>query len=275
MTTTTSTKILGILTAMATTAVLGATGTGSAAAASAPAGCAQMQVAAHRGVHDARHTENTVRSAQLAVSSGADVLEGDMRLTRDQAWVMMHDPTVARTTNGRGRVSDLRYRQVKRLRTSDGVRGGVPSVNADLAVLDAHPGIGVQLEVKPGRVSWSALRRLLAIFTRHHLLNRLTITSFSTQPLAAIHRIDPRWSTSFLTYHRVDTARARSLGRTLSIEERALTSSYADALHSNGLEISVWKINSWSVWKRVVSYGADTLVTDRVAAVKQWCSSAG
>ncbi len=58
-------------------------------------------IMAHRGAsNDA--PENTLASFALALKQGADVLETDLRFTRDNELVLMHDATVERTTNGTG-----------------------------------------------------------------------------------------------------------------------------------------------------------------------------
>jgi glycerophosphoryl diester phosphodiesterase len=63
-------------------------------------------VIAHRGDSAAR-AEHTLDAYQVAMESGADGLECDVRLTRDGYLVCVHDRTVDRTSNGRGVVSEL------------------------------------------------------------------------------------------------------------------------------------------------------------------------
>ena len=55
---------------------------------------------AHRGA-SGRAPENTLTALAAAVADGADLLEFDVRRTRDGALVLMHDPTLTRTTDAR------------------------------------------------------------------------------------------------------------------------------------------------------------------------------
>ena len=71
-------------------------------------------VIAHRGDSAAR-AEHTLAAYQVALDSGADGLECDVRLTRDGHLVCVHDRTVDRTSNGRGVVSDLDLDRLERL----------------------------------------------------------------------------------------------------------------------------------------------------------------
>ncbi len=63
-------------------------------------------IVAHRGASSAV-AEHTLTAYEEAVTSGADALECDVRLTRDGHLVCVHDRTVNRTSDGRGVVSDL------------------------------------------------------------------------------------------------------------------------------------------------------------------------
>jgi glycerophosphoryl diester phosphodiesterase len=71
-------------------------------------------VCAHRGACSS-HPENTLAAFREAIRLGVHQIEFDVRLTRDGQCVLMHDPTVDRTTNGRGKVADLTLEEVRRL----------------------------------------------------------------------------------------------------------------------------------------------------------------
>jgi len=59
--------------------------------------------------------ENTIVSFQRAIKEGADILELDIRSTSDSILVLLHDETVDRTTDGKGRISELTLKEAKRL----------------------------------------------------------------------------------------------------------------------------------------------------------------
>ena len=59
--------------------------------------------------------ENTIAAFHKAIELGADLLEMDVRETKDGHLVIMHDSSVDRTTNGTGNVSDLTLAQIKQL----------------------------------------------------------------------------------------------------------------------------------------------------------------
>jgi glycerophosphoryl diester phosphodiesterase len=69
---------------------------------------------AHQGGED-EFPSNTMFAFRRAVKSGADMLELDIGVTKDNKVIVMHDTTVDRTTNGRGTVASKTLRQIRRL----------------------------------------------------------------------------------------------------------------------------------------------------------------
>jgi glycerophosphoryl diester phosphodiesterase len=80
-------------------------------------------VVAHRGCWKHNAPENSLSAFKACVDIGADAIEMDVRRTRDGVLVIMHDETVDRTTNGKGRVQDLTLKQLRRLRLRKGSGG--------------------------------------------------------------------------------------------------------------------------------------------------------
>ena len=74
----------------------------------------QRGLCAHRG-ENARHPENTLPAFREALKLGAQQIEFDVRRTKDEQLVIMHDATVNRTTNGEGKVSELTFEQIREL----------------------------------------------------------------------------------------------------------------------------------------------------------------
>ncbi|SFW20037.1 glycerophosphoryl diester phosphodiesterase [Sinomicrobium oceani] len=84
----------------------------------------EILVVSHRG--DWRYApENSLMSIQRCIDLGVDIVEIDVRLTKDGHLVAMHDKTVNRTTDGKGKVSDMTLEEIKKLRLKNacGVKG--------------------------------------------------------------------------------------------------------------------------------------------------------
>ncbi|MFM7234174.1 MAG: glycerophosphodiester phosphodiesterase family protein, partial [Flavobacteriales bacterium] len=78
----------------------------------------KVLVAAHRG--DWRNfPENSIPAVWSCIERGIDIVEVDVQETRDGKFVLMHDATVSRTTNGKGKVSSYSYERIRKLKLKD------------------------------------------------------------------------------------------------------------------------------------------------------------
>lgn len=98
-------------------------------------------VTAHRG--DWRNTpENSVQALKNCIDMGVDVMELDLKKTKDGHLVIMHDQTIDRTTTGKGNVSDFTLSEIKTffLRSGSGhpTKHRVPTFNEILAIAKDH-----------------------------------------------------------------------------------------------------------------------------------------
>lgn len=112
----------------------------------------QAVVVCHRGA-SLWAPENTLASLEKAIELGAEVVELDVRPSRDGVLYVMHDATVDRTTNGTGRISDLTSEEIDALDAgawfgADFAGERVPRLNR---FLDACKGrIATYVEIKEG-----------------------------------------------------------------------------------------------------------------------------
>ena len=134
-----------------TMAAMLVTGVVSNGAERAPANGA-VQVIAHRGA-SAYAPENTLASFALACTLGADWFELDCTLTRDGEVIVIHDDTVDRVTNGKGKVATLTLAELRRLdagswKSPQFAGERLPTLDEALALARDHHA-GVYIEIKP------------------------------------------------------------------------------------------------------------------------------
>lgn len=145
-------------------------------------------VVGHRGAA-ARFPENTFAAFDYALGLGVDAIEFDIRITGDGVVVVIHDPTVDRTTGGSGHVARLTAAQLSQADagarfTPDGGRSfpfaekgvGVPTLEG---LLERYPGIPLLIEIKVAEAAPEALR----LFRRHGCEDRVLIDSMDIRAL--------------------------------------------------------------------------------------------
>lgn len=125
---------------------------------------ADIAVIAHRGEH-LKHVENTLPAFSAAIEAGADYFELDVRTTADGELVLMHDAAVDRTTNGKGRVADLTFDQVRALRA-----GGEPIPTFEEALAVARGRSQVYVDAKQ-----LSARALIAALEKQRMLDHVVV----------------------------------------------------------------------------------------------------
>jgi len=150
-------------------------------------------VMAHRGNRVAC-PENTLAAFRRALADGADILETDLHLTADDAFVCIHDATVDRTTDGSGAVADITLVELKTLSASYGRPGfedeRIPTLAELAAILPTD--VALALELKTDRfLEEDVCHRLVAELDRAGIRNRAFTLSFSLAQVRAVHKVAP------------------------------------------------------------------------------------
>lgn len=100
---------------------------------------------AHRGGIVAGYPENTLAAFRQAIKHGAEVIEVDLRGTKDGAIVILHDETLDRTTHVKGKVTDYTLAELKKLDAGGGER--IPTYEEVLQLV-AGTGVKLLLDIK-------------------------------------------------------------------------------------------------------------------------------
>jgi glycerophosphoryl diester phosphodiesterase len=145
-------------------------------------------VIAHRG-NSAHAPEDTLESLRQGMALGADGIEFDVRLTRDGHAVVIHDPTVDRTTNGTGDVSshtlaelrtlDFGYRFTRDNGRTHPWRGQGITVSTLDEVIEEFAGTPMIIEIKTATAS-AETRRLIE---RHGIEKHCLVGSFDNRAI--------------------------------------------------------------------------------------------
>ncbi|MBN9420510.1 MAG: glycerophosphodiester phosphodiesterase [Candidatus Eremiobacteraeota bacterium] len=137
---------------------------------------------AHRG-GAAYAPENTLEACRRGIQAGADLLETDVRQTRDGRLVLMHDSLLWRTTGRSGRVEDVAYDP------------SLPAFDDFLALAREH-NVRVFPEIKGAGVE----EKMVEAIFRHQMQDRTVIPSFSTAALKRVHQRAPQIGLCQLLY---------------------------------------------------------------------------
>ncbi|EXF44119.1 phosphodiesterase [Pseudomonas sp. BAY1663] len=222
----------------------------------------------HRGAKG-EAPENTLASFERCLQHGVRRCELDLHLSRDGELMVIHDPTLKRTTGRRGKVAE---HDAAELVDYDARSGGpgwkvpcpIPRLSELFEKCDFEHW---QLEVKSAsRVR--AARTVLAIkelAARYQLLERITVTSSSREVLRALKRLAPEISRGLVAeYAWLDPLKvARQYGcEILALKWTLCTPERLEKARKQGLHVSVWTVNEPALMRRLADFGVDSLITD-------------
>lgn len=235
-------------------------------------------LAAHRG-GAGLWPENSLLGFRSSISLGVDVLEFDLHLTADGEVVVIHDPTLERTTTGTGAVREARLGDLRalRLKARDGAVTGeaVPTL-AEVLALAAGDGVEVMPEIKngPARARYEGIEeKVLALLGSRGMLPRATVQSFDPETIRRVRVLEPVVRTMLLVGRgRVEQARAqpadavrwaREAGATdLGMDHRLIDAGVVRAAREAKIRLSAWTVNEEDDIRRMLDLGVDVIMTD-------------
>lgn len=225
---------------------------------------------AHRG-NNQLAPENSIPAFQLADAWG---IETDIQLTKDKKWVIMHDETVDRMTNGKGKISDLTLNQVKELRISSGANYSaydksqlvVPTLEEYLNLMRDYGKIPY-IEIKPKNLAASDYDSLAGLIDYYGFSNSAIVISFDFGNLTEMKKRIPNLHVQFLSGVLDDPAisKVSSLGINVGLDIQ-----YKDALskieviakaQNQGLLVNLWGVPTKD-FSKVKALGIDNITTD-------------
>lgn len=219
--------------------------------------------AAHRGL-SAEHPENTLAAFQAAVIAGFPALEMDLRLTADGEVVVLHDPGIERTTNGNGRVADMRYDDLRSYHTP---AGPVPRLDDVIRALAEWDGLW-NLELKTARAAEPACH----LVHHHHLEGHVLFSSFDPGALAPCRDHLPDAPRALITLGPPDTEDLRVAGelgcRWLNAEAETLTRAVAEEIRLQGFRLGIYTVNDADQAQAFAGWGAECILTDTRQVLK-------
>jgi len=209
-----------------------------------------------------------------------DMLEMDVRLTRDGEVVVIHDASVDRTTDGTGAVDTFSLRDLleldagARFRDMEGgpaFRGRGVTIPRFEDVLTAFPGTRINVEAKERKVA----EPLVEIILRHRAESRVLVAAEFERARADVRGYPGPWGASrhhialFWALHRLPRGGPYTPGADiLQVPEtwkgrRIVTPRFVRQAHARNLPVQVWTVDEAEDMRRLLGWGVDGIQTDR------------
>jgi glycerophosphoryl diester phosphodiesterase len=216
--------------------------------------------------------ENTLAAFRLAVEQSAVAIEFDVKLTADEQVVVIHDPSVNRTTNGQGLVAKLTLDEMKRMDagnwfSSDFKGEMIPTLEEVFTAVGNKTLMNIELTnyMTP---SDGLVERVVTLVKLKGMENRVYFSSFLATNLTRARKLLPGCGIGYLVY----AGRARLVQKLFqpaprwidsinphhgSVTQRTVTHG-----HELGRRILVYIVNDPDEMRKLFTMGVDGIITD-------------
>jgi glycerophosphoryl diester phosphodiesterase len=241
-------------------------------------------VIAHQG-GDRLWPGNTLYAFRKSVEMGVDVIETDLRQSKDGVLIISHDESVDRISNGTGRILDLTYTELKELDAGyhwspDGdktfpYRGrGITYISLE-DVFKTLPEMRFNVDMKQNDPPID--EALCKLIRQYNMQSKVVAASFRHKNMTAFRKLCPEVTTAADLTETCNFVLLNfiSLSRLLRLQFQVfqvptsgsgipiITRRFIEAAHASGLRVEVWTIDDPEEMRRLLSLGVDGIMSDR------------
>lgn len=230
---------------------------------------------AHRGL-SAIAPENTLVAFKYAINSKADMIELDVRLTKDETPVVIHDARVDRTTNGIGKVKSFYLWVLKELDAGSWFhpkyRGEkIPTLEEVLKLTNLK--IPINIEIKTSTLQDKIAEKVLAVVFENGYIEKVLISSFAPRVLKKVNKLTSEIPTALLYHYPIHFNIVKTL-KNLNVvalihNYKFTTQKIVEKIHNVGLKIFVYTVNKPEDIVKMVNIGVDGIITDDVRLARK------
>ncbi|WP_455257496.1 glycerophosphodiester phosphodiesterase [Peptoniphilus asaccharolyticus] len=222
---------------------------------------------AHRGFRS-KYPENTMIAFKKAFEAGADGVEFDVHLTKDGEVVIIHDERIDRTTDGKGRVQDYTYQELRQFNAAKGFeldKEEIPLLEEYLEYVKDMD-IVTNIELKTGVYSYLGIEdKVNDLLKKYELEDKVIISSFNHFSILRMKKINPNLQYGLLT----DSWMHEPWNYLNSLEVKhyhpsgyGMSEDLIRGIHENGLCVNVWFGSERWDFEDVIKMGVDAIITD-------------
>ncbi len=197
--------------------------------------------------------ENTMRSFKKAIELGVDMIELDVQVCKTGEVVVIHDETVDRTTNGKGKVGELSFDELRSLDAGKGEK--IPLLTEVFNL-----GVPINIELKGEGTAGPVALIIKEYDGKGSSYDDFFVSSFDYERIMEFKQLCPKVKVGFVTKELVDVGGLDVYS--VNVMVKNLTKEFVDEAHSKGLKVFAYVVNDKEDIERIKSIGVDGIFTD-------------
>ena len=224
-------------------------------------------VIAHRG-DSSNALENSLESIRRALSLSVDMIEIDIRRSRDNGLYVMHDKLTNRTAGKNIDIERSTSDKIAKVMLKNGEP--VPTLAEVLGVVAGK--CGLNLEIKSSGAGAVTAQYLLSSGYQ----GRILVSSFREDEVIAVRQAMPLLPVSMIfdvfAIHNVPSYKMRGYN-VISLRRKTVNERLIAVCHEQGLQVYVWTVDEEDEMRKFIDWGADGIYSNRPAVLKKLLES--
>ena len=220
-------------------------------------------IIAHRG-DSSRALENSLAAFQLALALPVDMIEFDVRKSRDNQLYVMHDIETVRTDGKNINIEQSLTEELSVVKLKNGEF--IPTLSAVLTLVNGK--VGLNIEVKSEGAGALTAAHLAGFGYKGSVL----ISSFKEREVLDARRVLPSVPVSgiFDTFVPSEVNKYRSQGYgVISLRKKTVTRELVSACHDQKIKVYVWTVDEEDEIKRFIEWGVDGMYSNKPMVLKR------
>jgi len=218
-----------------------------------------IMVVAHRAnIGDDVYPENSLKTIDHCIAAGADVLELDIRETKDKQLVILHDKTVNRTTNGQGNVAELTWDELKKLRLKHQhviTEYTVPTLDEVLKLAKGRVFLDLDIKLE----SEDSYKRIVDLIQKNKMEEQVLLFLYDKAAIERMHRLAPKIAILARVYNSEDIEFVKKYPfiRFIHIDEKCYDAELMQGLLADGYFVWMNSLGKFDQMERTQQNGFD------------------
>ena len=234
----------------------------------------KVTITAHRGDCSGA-PENTLAAFELAIENGADIIELDVRQTKDGEIVVMHDENLKRVCGANKKVGKLTYEELQKYSPGKKYRGPneelyreekIPTLQEVIDLVGDRAKLNIEL--KPAKTDKNLSQRVAEIIAENDYYDNCFVASLTYGSIRRIKLSDPKVKTVYVMAVAMGDFYDLEYADGFSIKYRYINNEIIKQAHKRGKDVYAWTVDDKQILESMMLMNVDSIITNNPAKMR-------
>lgn len=237
----------------------------------------KVTITAHRG-DSACAPENTLEAFEMAIENGADVIELDVRETKDGEIVVCHDESLKRICGVNKKIGKTKYKDLLKYDVSAKYKGKNKELYKNIKVRiptlrEAIETVGdrakLNIEIKTANTDKNLEKKVAEIVNEYDCRDKCVVTSQTYGAIKRIKKYDPQIKTIYVMSIAMGDFYDLEYADGFSIKYRFINKEVIRQSHKRGKEVYAWVVDDEKTLEKMMLLNVDSVITNDSEATRK------